>query len=107
MSVATKGQADEQLVTPELSATARAMHEFIDCAAQIPGVLTVTTYGGKSLANQSILVEVPNLRSEAADQVYMLRRDLFRKYPDARLDVRLSAIHHGDADTTLTTETKR
>jgi len=78
------------------SATERAVNEFRERAKDISGVLAVRTLGGSDSTDQFVLVEVPDLRSTAADRIYMLHRDLFRKYPDARLDVRVSAVRHGD-----------
>ena len=74
--IETLGQKQPEGISKP-SATERAISEFLECVKGISGVLAVMTLGGKNLADQSILVEVPDLRSTTADRVYMLHRDLF------------------------------
>jgi hypothetical protein len=47
----------------------------------------VTIYAGETEWEPLFLVVVPELRSEAARQIYKLRGDLYRKYSEANLNV--------------------
>ena len=47
-------------------------------------------------------VEVPDLWSEAANQVYTLRGDLFRKYPHAQLEIEVRGKREGGKAVTKT-----
>ena len=93
--IETTEQRQQEESQLKRSATESAICEFLERVKDISGVLAVRTIGGKDLVDQSVVVEVPDLRSVAADRVYMLLRRLFRRYPGARLDVRVSAVHRG------------
>jgi hypothetical protein len=93
-----RNRRERQATVPRPCGTEPAISAFLERVKEIAGILAVRTHGGKTLADQSILVEVHDLRSAAANGVYMLRRALLREYPDARLDVRVSAVRHGDTD---------
>ena len=45
--------------------------------------------GNGEIYQQAFTVEVPDLWSEAADQVYTLRGDVYRKYPASQLEIEI------------------
>lgn len=46
----------------------------------------------------AFVVEVPDLWSEAADQVYTLRGDLYRKYPAAEIEIEVRGRRESGGD---------
>ena len=69
--------------------TAKAVAIFSVLVREIPDVLAVRISGGPTLQEKRFAVVVATLFSEAADRVFELEASLFRKYPQAHLDVHL------------------
>lgn len=93
--VRTVQRADAiQLHATTPNETEQVIRTFLERVQEITGILGVRAHGGNDLADQSFVIEVDDLRSPAANNVYNLRRDLLRKHRNARLDVRVSAVRH-------------
>ncbi len=84
--------------TVSLSQTEQANRAFLNAVQNIPGVLAAKLYGGKTLAEQSIVVVIPAMQSSTSGQVFELEGEVFRAYPDARLDVRVIGLQERGLD---------
>ncbi len=82
LSVSNNGAATTQ--------SEMAKQEFLQGLAQIPGA-SAETFGGETLAEQSIRVYVPDVLGPVADQVYTLQIRIHRHYRHARLNVEVEA----------------
>jgi len=77
------------------------MRDFLERVKGISGV-EVRLYGGKTLAEQTIVVEVPSIMGQEATDVILLKGDMYAKYPGSsiRVDITESVdIKSYDEDT--------
>ena len=81
-----------------MSQTEQANRAFLGSIQSIPGVIAAKPYGGKTLAEQSVAVVVPEMGSPTSAQVFELEGEIFRKYPGARLDVRVIGLRERGLD---------
>ena len=81
-----------------MTQTEQANELFLDEVRQIPGVLIAKPYGGRTLAEQSIAVVVPALRTPTSRQVFELEGETLRSFPEARLEVRVIGLKECGAD---------
>ena len=84
--------------------TEQANCAFLKDAQGIPGVIAAKPYGGKTLAEQSIVVFVPTLLSDVSEQVIELQSRLHRVFPDARLEVRIKGVKERGFDPSTITQ---
>ena len=75
--------------------TGKAIALFSALVREVPDVLAVRIRGGPTLQEKRFVVVVATLFSESARNVYELQGNLFRKFPDARFDVRVEGIREG------------
>jgi hypothetical protein len=78
-------------LVPGQSMTELAMREFLRQVHDIAGV-DVECRGGKSFADQTIVVGVVSLLSPEARSVVRLKGDMYRKYPGASLNVDVTEL---------------
>ncbi len=78
--------------------TELANSAFLTKVKSIPGVVTVKPYGGQTLADQSIAVVVPALRTITSRQVFELEGEILRAFPSARLNVRVIGMKEHNID---------
>jgi hypothetical protein len=74
------------------TATCRAKARFLDTVVTIPGVQRVVVFGGETTAERSILVFVPSLEGDVAEQVFELEGQVLRDFRGARLDVEVNGV---------------
>ena len=67
--------------------TEKANALFLSRVQQMPGVLCVEPYGGRTVGEQPFRVYVRKDDLEAEYAVYDLRGELYEQYSSARLDV--------------------
>lgn len=83
-----------------ITQTEQANDAFLSAVQSIPGVIAAKPYGGRTLAEQSIAVVIPAMRSATSRQVFELEGSILRIYPDARLDVRVIGLKERGVDRT-------
>jgi len=77
---------NRQELAQKPSATELAMREFLERVSELEGVI-VSHHGGQSIAEQTIVVEVPSIMSPEARSVVHLQGEMYRKYPGANVRV--------------------
>jgi hypothetical protein len=79
-------------------ATEKAKREFYRRASRLEGVLRVERDNHKPVAEQSFSVYVHQGDLEAEYRVYELKGELYRRYPEARLDAEVFEVQDAVGD---------
>jgi hypothetical protein len=67
--------------------TDRALRRFMTQVRNLPGVLRVEQGGSQAMSEQAIRVYLREGDTDAEYRVYHLKGEIYRRYPEARLDV--------------------
>jgi hypothetical protein len=70
---------------------------FLEGVRHLPGVQRVEVAGGRSPADQSLVVYISEGDLETERRVYRLEADAYHRFPDLRLDVWVENSDTGEA----------